>query len=140
MVTSYVEILADEYQDKLDENADRYIGYAVDGATRMKALIDDLLAYSRLSSGANKFEDTDCNEVVDRVMQVLDASIAETGAAVHCGSLPTVKGDGIQLHQLFQNLISNGIKFRSAEAPDIEVSSQREGEHWLFAIKDNGIG
>ncbi len=140
MVTSYVEILAYEYQDKLDENADRYIGYAVDGATRMKALIDDLLAYSRLSSGANKFEDTDCNEVVDRVMQVLDASISETGAFVHCGSLPTVRGDGIQLHQLFQNLISNGIKFRSAETPNIEVSSQREGEHWLFAIKDNGIG
>ena len=140
MVTSYVEILAEEYQDKLDENADRYIGYAVDGAKRMKALVDDLLAYSRLSSGANKFEDADCNEVVGRVMQALDATITETGAAVNCGSLPTVKGDGIQLHQLFQNLISNGIKFRSAETPTIEVSSQREGEHWLFAIKDNGIG
>ena len=140
MVTSYVEILADEYQDKLDENADRYIGYAVDGAKRMKALIDDLLAYSRLSSGGTKFEDADCNYVVDRVVEALKAAITETGAAVNCGSLPSVKGDGIQLHQLFQNLISNGIKFRSSEAPRIDISAAREGEHWLFAVKDNGIG
>ena len=140
MVTSYVEILADEYQDKLDDNADRYIGYAVDGAKRMKALIDDLLAYSRLSSGGNKFENTDCNHVVDRVVEALNASITETGASCNSGSLPTVKGDGMQLHQLFQNLISNGIKFRSHETPRIDVSAQREGEHWLFAIKDNGIG
>ena len=140
MVTSYVEILADEYQDKLDENADRYIGYAVDGAKRMKALIDDLLAYSRLSSGGTKFDDADCNYVVDRVVEALKAAITETGAAVNCGSLPSVKGDGIQLHQLFQNLISNGIKFRSSEAPRIDVSAAREGEHWLFAVKDNGIG
>ena len=140
MVTSYVEILADEYQDKLDENADRYIGYAVDGAKRMKALIDDLLAYSRLSSGGTKFDDADCNYVVDRVVEALKAAITETGAAVNCGSLPSVKGDGIQLHQLFQNLISNGIKFRSSEAPRIDISAAREGEHWLFAVKDNGIG
>ena len=140
MVTSYVEILADEYQDKLDENADRYIRYAVDGAKRMKALIDDLLAYSRLSSGGTKFEDADCNYVVDRVVEALKAAITETGAAVNCGSLPSVKGDGIQLHQLFQNLISNGIKFRSSEAPRIDISAAREGEHWLFAVKDNGIG
>ncbi len=140
MVTSYVEILADEYQHKLDENADRYIGYAVDGAKRMKALIDDLLAYSRLSSGGTKFDDADCNYVVDRVVEALKAAITETGAAVNCGSLPSVKGDGIQLHQLFQNLISNGIKFRSSEAPRIDISAAREGEHWLFAVKDNGIG
>ena len=140
MVTSYVEILADEYQDKLDENADRYIGYAVDGAKRMKALIDDLLAYSRLSSGGTKFEDADCNDVVGRVVEALNASITETGASCNSGILPTVKGDGMQLHQLFQNLISNGIKFRSHQTPRIDVSAQREGEHWLFAVKDNGIG
>ena len=140
MVTSYVEILANEYEGTLDDNADRYIGYAVDGSKRMKALIDDLLAYSRLSAGANKFEDTDCNEVVVRVMEVLKAPITETGTTVNCGSLPTVKGDGIQLHQLFQNLISNGIKFRSAQAPRIDVSAEKEDGLWTFAVKDNGIG
>ena len=140
MVTSYVEILGEEYQDKLDENADRYIGYAVDGAKRMKALIDDLLAYSRLSAGINRFDDTDCNEVIHRVVEVLKPTIAETGASVNRGNLPTVKGDGMQLQQLFQNLISNGIKFRADEAPRIDVSAELEGERWLFAIKDNGIG
>ena len=140
MVTSYVEILAEEYDGKLDDNADRYIGYAVDGATRMKALIDDLLAYSRLSSSGNKFEDTDCNEVVKRVLEVLKAPITDTGASVTCDDLPTVKADGIQLHQLFQNLISNGIKFRSNEPAKIQVSAGLDDEKWLFAVKDNGIG
>lgn len=141
MVTGYTQLLKRRYADKLDHEANEFIDYAVDGVKRMQALINDLLAYSRLSSRGKAFELVDVNEVFRQVCATLRLAIEESRARVTSTPLPTLMGDRSQLTQLLQNLLSNSLKFRRDGAePAIAVSSTREGELWRFSVADNGIG
>lgn len=139
MVASYTQLLARRYGGKLDADADEFIAYAVDGVTRMQALINDLLAYSRVARG-NDLAPTDTEVVLRRVLASLAGAIEESGATVVYDSLPTVTADAVQLGQVFQNLIGNAIKFRGAAAPRVEVRAERGGGEWTFSVRDNGIG
>jgi PAS domain S-box-containing protein len=141
MVSSYVQLLAKRYQGRLDDDADEFIAYAVDGANRMQGLINALLAYSRVGRGGLELGPVDCGEVVRRVLRNLGASVEESGAEVEVDQLPVALGDATQLGQLFQNLLGNAIKFRRpGTAPRIRVSAEREGDDWRFSVTDNGIG
>ncbi len=140
MVAAYTQLLAERYRGQLDEQADKYISYAVDGATRMQTLIQDLLAFSRAGRQGTDLESTDCNEVVEQALKNLQAAIRESDARVDLGSLPSVMANRAQLVQLFQNLIGNAIKFRGNEPPVIQVDAERQEDEWLFTITDNGIG
>jgi len=140
MVASYTQLLAKRYSGQLDERADRYIHYAVDGATRMQQLIVDLLAYSRVNSKALDLRLTDCEQAVAGSLQNLKAAIDESGASVTWDPLPTFMADTSQLVQLFQNLLGNAIKFRREAPPRIHISAVDNGTDWLFSVRDNGIG
>jgi len=140
MVASYVQLLARRYKGKLDADADEFIAFAVDGATRMRTLIDALLAYSRVETKGKEFEPIDCEAILDGTLSTLQAAIEESQAVVTRDPLPTVMADPTQLDQLFQNLIGNGIKFRGVEPPRIHVSSERNGKEWIFSVRDHGIG
>ncbi len=140
MVSSYVRLLAGEYQGKLGDDADEYIGYAVDGAARMRDLINDLLAYARVGTRGKEFAPVDCESVLKKALANLEVAISESGAEVTHDALPTVVGDDGQLTQLLQNLIANAIKFRGAQSPRIHVSARRETGGWHFYVSDNGIG
>ena len=140
MVASYTQLLGRRYKGKLDADADEFIGYAVDGATRMQRLINALLDYSRVSTRAKPFEPTNCEEILNQAIANLQASIKENGAAVTHDHLPTVMADSVQIVQLFQNLIGNAIKFHGDKRPEVHVRSQRNGTEWVFSVRDNGIG
>ena len=141
MVSSYVQLLSDRYSGQLDASADEFIAFAVDGATRMKALIDDLLAYSRTGMTSVIRRRVDCGALVGAALADLDVAISESGALVVADDLPTVIGDPGQLAQVFQNLLSNALKFVSGDRqPEIRVSATRDGTAWRFAVADNGIG
>jgi light-regulated signal transduction histidine kinase (bacteriophytochrome) len=140
VVANYTQLLSKRYKGKLDDKADQFIGFAVDAAKRMQDLINDLLAYSRLQTRDAALGLVDCSQVVKMALANLEMVLMETGAIVRCESLPTVEGDKSQLLQLFQNLIGNALKFRSHEKTVVDVSVRQEGEHWLFAVHDNGIG
>ena len=140
MVAGYTQLLAKRYRGKLDTDADEFIAYAVDGATRMQRLINDLLAYSRVGRGSKEPEATDCEDVFRRALRNLGAAIEESGASVTNDPLPTVLADATQLGQLFQNLVGNSIKYRADDAPQVKVSAQVQGNEWLFSVRDNGIG
>jgi PAS domain S-box-containing protein len=141
MVASYTQLLARRYEGKLDADADEFIGFAVDGARRMQQLINDLLTYSRVGTRALLLEAVDTNGLVDQVASDLAAAIAESKAMVTRDNLPVVWGDSIQLHQLFQNLLANAVKFhRPAETPRVHVSAVQEHGAWRFSVTDNGIG
>ncbi len=140
MVTSYTQLLARRYKGKLDADADEFIGFAVDGATRMQRLINDLLAYSRVGSKDGEFKPTDCSAVLERAGANLHVPIEESGAAVTSDALPTVTADESQLVQLFQNLIGNAVKFRGKKPPRIHVGAARGNGEWKFSVRDNGIG
>ncbi len=140
MVATYTQLLAERYQGKLDETADKYIRYAVDGALRMQSLVQDLLAFSRVGRQGSDFASIDAHEIVAVAMKNLYAAIAEGGARIHCAQLPVVVADRCQLTQLFQNLIGNAIKFRGAEPPLIHITAERNDKDWLFSVVDNGIG
>ncbi|MFI4997309.1 MAG: PAS domain S-box protein, partial [Hyphomicrobiales bacterium] len=140
MVASYTELLSQRYRGKLDERADKYIHYAVDGARRMHLLINDLLAYSRVGTQGKKLAPVQSALVLNGVIERLKPKITETGAEIVCGQLPMVKADELQLGQLFQNLIGNALKFRSERKPQIYVNAQRRNGEWEFSVADNGIG
>ena len=140
MVSSYVQLLARRYKGKLDEDADDFIAYAVDGAQRMQGLIRDLLAYSRVGTRGNPFEPTDCEEVLSQTLERLRLAVEESGAGVTHDPLPTVVGDGGQLGQLFQNLIANALKFRGEATPEVHISAEKVEDEWVFSVADNGIG
>ena len=140
MITSYIQILTEDYKDRLDGDADRYVGYIVDGAGRMKALIDALLAYSRIGSQPGPLGPVDCNAVLELVLGDLAGAIEDVSARVTHDRLPEVTGDGTQLAQVFQNLISNGIKFRGEALPHVHVSTKQTEGDWVFSVRDNGIG
>jgi two-component system, chemotaxis family, sensor kinase Cph1 len=140
MVTSYLQLLERRYKYRLDPDADKFIGYAVDGATRMKALISDLLSFSRIGSRGLNYSQTDCNAVLARALANLGPTIREVSAEIKGDRLPTIQVDGAQLVQVLQNLIGNGIKFHGDAPPTIEITCEEKDGMWQFAVKDNGIG
>ncbi|MBI3979820.1 MAG: GAF domain-containing protein [Chloroflexi bacterium] len=140
MISSYLQLLARRYQGKLDADADEFIGYAVEGASRMQALIVDLLTYARVGRKGEAFSPTDAGAALSAALANLRLAIDDSGAVVSRGDLPTVLADEVQLVQLFQNLIDNAIKFRSKAPPDVRVCAASTPEEWVFSVRDNGIG
>jgi signal transduction histidine kinase len=140
MVSSFTQLLAERYAGKLDADADEFIGFAVGGARRMQLLLDGLLEYSRVGTRGRPFAPTSCEQVLDDVSANLRVTIEESGAVITRDPLPVVAVDRVQWVQLFQNLIANAIKYRSAEPPRIHISAQRRGGEWILAVRDNGIG
>jgi signal transduction histidine kinase len=140
MVAAYTQLLAERYRGKLDADADKFIGYATDGALRMQVLIQDLLAFSRVGRSGASSASVDCNAIMQEVLQTLAPAIQESGTVVTCASLPSVWADRTQLAQVFQNLVGNAIKFRQEAPPIISVQAEKVGPEWLFSIRDNGIG
>jgi two-component system CheB/CheR fusion protein len=140
MVSSFLQLLQRRYKGQLDQKADQYIHYAVDGAERMKALIMDLLEYSRVGSGKDSFEAVDTAVVMQEVGDVFREKIIAARAKVEIDPLPVVWGDKMQLMQLFQNLLSNALKYHSDRLPSIRIKASEEAGQWLFSVADNGIG
>ena len=140
MVASFTQLLERRYKSQLDDDADDYIGFIVEGAQRMKALIDDLLTFSRLNTEPSKYEPVLIEVALDDVIFNLKSSIEENNAKITYDNLPTVMGDLSQIRQLFQNLISNAIKFHGDEPPEIHISAKEFEKEWLFSVSDNGIG
>ncbi|HEY3378146.1 MAG TPA: PAS domain S-box protein [Armatimonadota bacterium] len=141
MVASYVQLLQRRYRGKLDSDADEFIAFAVDGASRMKELINDLLTYSRVGTQGKPFTETDANLIVQRALANLQLAIEDRQAEVLCAALPTLTVDASQLTQLFQNLIGNAIKFQQDTRPRVEITATPEPPgYWTFAVRDNGIG
>jgi signal transduction histidine kinase len=141
MVGIYTGMLAHKYKDKLDAEGNQYIDFALEGAARIKNLIKDLLAYSRINTDAREFQPTDTGAVLRQVLDNLQIAIRETNAQVTHDELPTVEADVTQLEQVFQNLIENAIKYRrNDEPPKIHVTAEKKDDQWLFKICDNGMG
>ncbi len=140
MVASYTQLLARRYKEKLDAEAHEFIGFAVDGASRMQQLIQDLLSYSRLTTKGKPRNLTQAEAVCNVALENLQKSIEDSRAVVCVGPLPAVLADATQLTQLFQNLIGNAIKYRNERKPEIRVAAKPDGDEWLFSIQDNGIG
>jgi signal transduction histidine kinase len=142
MVSSYVDLLASEYGDELDDEADEYIEFAVDGAQRMQAMIDDLLQYSRVHTQGEEFEETDTEAVLDRVLKDLELLVAETDAEVTSGDLPSVVADDNQLGQLLQNLISNAVEHAGddGDPPAVHVDGEERADGVVLSVADNGPG
>jgi light-regulated signal transduction histidine kinase (bacteriophytochrome) len=140
MVSSYVQLPAERYEGRLDDKADRFIRYAVEGTAHMQALVGGLLSLSRLEKKSSPLVEIDSEEVLAKALESLAAPIREAGARVRHDDLPTVNGDFSQLVQLFQNLLSNAVKFRSARSPEVHVGAVRAGKQWRFSVRDNGIG
>ena len=140
MVASYTQLLAQRYENQLDDKAHKYIGYAVEGATRMQGLVNDLLQLSRVGTRGKPFEKTDSSQVLQSVLKNLEKVIEETQAEIHVAPLPMVMADPMQLGQIFQNLIENAVKFRGENKPEITVSATVNNGDCTFQVKDNGIG
>ena len=139
-VQSYTELLAKRYQGKLDERADKYIYYIVDGADRMQQLITDLLTYSRLGRSELSLEEVDVTAVLQKTLHDLEVAISESQATVTWDTLPTLSVDAAQLARVWQNLITNALKFHTERSPQVHISAQQAGDEWHFQVADNGIG
>jgi PAS domain S-box-containing protein len=141
MVSSYVQLLARRYKGKLDKDADEFIEFAVDGSGRMQAMIQALLTYSRVGTKGKPPEPTDCEVILGHVLKNLQAALTESGAEVTHEPLPVIMADGVQMVQLFQNLIGNGIKFQEEGVkPKVHISVEDNSNDWVFSFRDNGIG
>lgn len=140
MITSYLQLVAQQYQDQLDDEAMEFIGYAVDGAKRMRQLIVDLLTYSRIGQQNQGIGQVDLEKILQQVLFNLEVQIQEANIAITHDPLPTITADKTQMLQLLQNLISNAIKFRKDESPRVHISAQQEPVRWVIQISDNGIG
>ncbi len=140
MVAAYTQLLSERYKGKLDETADKFIGYASEGALRMQVLILDLLAFSRVGRAEASYSTVDCNGVLEEVRQSLASAIAECAAIVAHADLPAIWADRTQMTQVFQNLIGNALKFRGKKPPEIFVHAEKAGQQWVFSVTDNGIG
>jgi PAS domain S-box-containing protein len=139
MVSSFTELLGKQYENKLDERAHEYIFFAKEGARRMYDLLDGLLEYSRIHTKGNEFSGVDLNQVMDSVEKNLSLIIKEKSAIITCQKLPVVFADESQMILLFQNLISNAIKFNNRK-PQIRISCKSEIQHFIFSVTDNGMG
>ncbi|MEO8172809.1 MAG: PAS domain S-box protein [Sediminibacterium sp.] len=140
MITSFLQLFKKKYEDHLDETAEQYIHFAVDGADRMKKLIMDLLEYSRVGSNKDDLTEIDTNVLLQEVLNVFVSRLAEMKASVVINNLPVIKGNRTQLFQLFQNLIGNALKYHTGESPQVEIEGKEEEQHFLFSVRDNGIG
>jgi PAS domain S-box-containing protein len=140
MVSGYTQLLARRYKGRLDDEADEFIAFAVDGANRMQRLINDLLTYSRVNTRGNPLHLTDAAEALAKARLQLSAAIEECNALVTNDRLPMLMADGRQLAQLLQNLIGNALKFRGKEPPHVHISVERNATEWIFSVRDNGIG
>lgn len=140
MVTSFCQLLQRRYQGRLDKDADEFIAFAVDGAERMQRLIQDLLTLSRVGRRGRAYHAVELGSVCQQAIANLATFIAENDAEVTCADLPTVWGDPTQLTLLFQNLIQNGVKFRRSAPPRVRIAARADGEDWIVAVTDNGIG
>ena len=138
-ISSYVQLLESRYKNKLDEDANEFIKYTVDGVQRMDKLINDLLTYSRVSK-QQETELVDCSEILKIVLNNINDIVQENKVKIVVDKLPQLKSNSLQMTQLFQNLISNAIKFHSHNEPQIHISVKEQKNEWLFSIKDNGIG
>lgn len=139
-ISSYLQLIEHRYSDKLDEDGKEFIGFAVDGATRMKRLINDLLTYSRVQRSKEEFQPVQLQQVIATVLENLELPIEESGAEITYDELPEVFGSKSQMVQLFQNLISNAIKFCGENLPHVHIGVEKAGSQWQFWVKDNGIG
>ena len=140
MISSYTQLLERRYRDRLDSDASEFMDFIVDGAARMKQLIEDLLAYSRVGTRGRPFQSVDCEAVLDKVLTNLRGAIEQSAARITHDPLPSVVGDAGQLVQLLQNLIGNAVKFRGEAAPLVHVGARSCGGGWQFSVKDQGIG
>ena len=140
-VGSYAQLLERRYKDQLTGDAIDFIQYIVDGVTRMHALLNDMLSYSRINESQSRVIDpAHCEVALKTAIMNLEATIRDSGASVTCETMPVIIADELQLTQVFQNLIGNGIKYRSAEPPRIHISARRTDSDWIFSVRDNGIG
>jgi PAS domain S-box-containing protein len=141
MVASYTQLLAQRYKGRLDSDADEFIAYAVDGSNRMQGLIKDLLTYSRAGANGKVLHEISSENALKDALTNLRATIEESSAVVTHDLLPAITMDETQLVQLFQNLVGNAIKYRSAEVPLVHVSASKNGgDEWIFSVRDNGLG
>ncbi|MBR57448.1 MAG: hypothetical protein CMH54_05240 [Myxococcales bacterium] len=140
MVSSYVQLLERRYGEKLDDRAQEFIGFAVEGVGRMQQLIHGLLTYSRLDRTESNYEVVDLNEVYETLRANFSAAIAEDNVTLSCDELPNVYGDSMLLSQVLQNLVGNGIKFRAEEPPAVHIGAVDQGDMWRLSVTDNGIG
>ncbi len=140
MVVTYLALLEKRNKDRLDEISREYMRFAIDGGSRMRMLIDDLLAYSRMENKRHVTSRIDMNEVLSCSLIDLKAAVAESGSIVTWDPLPTIDVDRNQMIQLFDNLIGNAIKYRDVAAPQIHISAIQRGSEYIFSVKDNGIG
>lgn len=139
-IASHLQLLQKRYQGNLDSDADDFIGFAVQGAQRMKEVIMDLLAYARISHHGRTLRPADSSVILDHALGSLRESLKETGATIDQAPLPLVMADSLQISQVFQNLIGNALKFRREDAPQIKIAAWKEDGQWIFSIADNGIG
>jgi light-regulated signal transduction histidine kinase (bacteriophytochrome) len=141
MVSSYTQLVQRRYAGKLDADAHEFMNYVVDGAARMKQLIEDLLAYSRVGTRGKEFRPIEVEAAVKKALTNLRSAIEEASAAVTWDPLPVIEADDTQLAQLFQNLIGNAIKYHDAGVPEVHVSAALDGDaRWMFSVRDNGLG
>ena len=140
MIASYTQLLLRRYGDRFDGDAKEFMDFIVDGATRMKQLIEDLLAYSRVGTHGKELRPTDSKAAIQKALANLRAALESTAGTVTFDPLPTINADEFQLVQLFQNLIGNALKFKGEHAPHVHISADDQGDAWTFAVKDNGIG
>jgi light-regulated signal transduction histidine kinase (bacteriophytochrome) len=140
MVKSYLELLSRRYHNQIDSDADQFISFALDGATRMQQLVSGLLAYARVGTQSEVVHTINSAASLEAACANLHMAITESGAEITVDSLPRLEADGLMMTQLFQNLIANSIKFRSQDPPRIHVGVQDTGEGWQFRVSDNGIG
>jgi PAS domain S-box-containing protein len=141
MVASYTQLLSRRYKGRLDSDADEFIAFATDGASRMQRLIEDLLAYSRVGTKGTELVEVSSEDALQLAMINLSAAVEDSGALVTHDPLPLVLADEMQLSQLFQNLVGNAIKYRSADVPRVHICAVRDGQRtYRFAVRDNGLG
>jgi light-regulated signal transduction histidine kinase (bacteriophytochrome) len=140
MVNSYVQLLQKRYKEKLDSQADDFIAFAVDGVTRMKTLLDDLLSYSRVSYSNFKLTSLDLNAIIKKVEPKITNSSKCSKFIINSPRLPVIQADAFQMEMLFFHLLENGIKFNKNTTPIVDISFRRNENYWLFTVEDNGIG
>ncbi|MGE5683052.1 MAG: sensor histidine kinase [Bacillota bacterium] len=140
MISNFAQLLSRQYKNKLGADADEYINFIINGTRMMQNLVSDLLKFSRISTKAKTFEKTDLNTILETALNNLSINIKETNAQIMKTDLPIVSCDKTQILQLFQNLISNAIKFTKGRTPEIKINCKKEKDDWVFSISDNGVG